>query len=275
MGIFCHYEDEYAYLTKIREELTDSSGNLNQKYFRLHEPIVIPAVGDMPETVYTYLYIRRPDQYRAQVGDVDFVLGDQDYAELKKALQSGAQMNGARVFDRPDLDMVELSDPDSDALAYVSTVAMTEKVRVKQQANDSVKKENIKVNVVAGVVIKKDGKYLLIQEKKSSAYGLWNLPAGRVDVGESLEQAAIREAKEESGYDVELIRELAVFHEESTDVVKHAFEAKIVGGALKFPVDEILDAKWFTFDEVHQMQEKLRGNWIVEAMNMIEKEASE
>ena len=72
-------------------------------------------------------------------------------------------------------------------------------------------KENIKVEVVAGVVIKKDGKYLLIQEKKPKAYMLWNFPAGKVDVGESIEQAAIREAKEESGYDVELIKEIAVF----------------------------------------------------------------
>src|SRR3990167_7388017 len=106
--------------------------NLYQKYFRLHNPIVIPARGDVPKTTYAYLYIRRPDQYRAQVGDVDFVIGDKEYLELKESLQKGSQINGAKIFDRPDLDMVELSDPDIDALAYVSIRAMTEKVRVKQ-----------------------------------------------------------------------------------------------------------------------------------------------
>ena len=131
MGIFCHYEDEYELLTKFRKELTEASDNLNQKYFRLHNPIVIPARGDVPETTYTYLYIRRPDQYRAQGGDVDFVVGDKEYIKLKESLQKGSQINGAKIFDRPDLDMVELSDPDIDALAYVSTRAMTEKVRVK------------------------------------------------------------------------------------------------------------------------------------------------
>ncbi len=131
MGVFCHYDDEYKFLTKLREEMTEASDNLNQKYFCLHEPIVIPAQGDVPETTYTYLYIRRPDQYRAQVGDVDFVIEDEKYLELKKSLQTGSQMNGARIFDRPDLDMVELSNPDVDALAYVSSRAMTEKVRVK------------------------------------------------------------------------------------------------------------------------------------------------
>jgi len=131
IGIFCHYDSEHEFLTKLREELTERSDNFNQKYYRLHEPIIIPAKGDVPETAYTYLYIRRPDQYRAQVGDVDFVLDDEKYSELKKSLQNGSQINGAKVFDRPDLDMIELSDPDIDALAYISTRAMTEKVRVK------------------------------------------------------------------------------------------------------------------------------------------------
>ena len=132
MGIFCHYDDEYKFLTELRKKLTEESDNLNQKYFRLHSPIVIPAREDVPETTYTYLYIRRPDQYRAQIGDVDFILDDEKYIELKKSLQNGSQVNGAKIFDRPDLDMVELSDPDTDALAYISTRAMTEKVRVKQ-----------------------------------------------------------------------------------------------------------------------------------------------
>ena len=132
MGIFCHYDDEYKLLTQFREKLTEVSDNLNQKYYRLHSPIAVPARNDIPETIYTYLYIRRPDQYRAQVGDVDFVIGDDEYKKLKDALQKGIQLNGAKVFDRPDLDMIELSNPDIDALAYVSTKAMTEKVRVKQ-----------------------------------------------------------------------------------------------------------------------------------------------
>jgi hypothetical protein len=131
MGIFCHYDSEYEYLTKLREEMTEGSDNFNQKYFRLHEPIVIPARGDVPETTYTYLYIRKPDIYRAQVGDVDFVLEEDKYNELKKSLQGGAKIPGVRVFDRADLDMIELYNPDIDALAYLSIKTMTEKVRVK------------------------------------------------------------------------------------------------------------------------------------------------
>jgi len=39
IGIFCHYDNEYQFLTKLREELTEESDNWNQKYYRLHKPI--------------------------------------------------------------------------------------------------------------------------------------------------------------------------------------------------------------------------------------------
>lgn len=59
----------------------------------------------------------------------------------------------------------------------------------------------------------KDGKLLLVKER---ADGLWTLPGGWVDVNESPSEAAIRETKEESGYDVTAIRLLALW-----DKLKH------------------------------------------------------
>jgi hypothetical protein len=131
MGVFCHYENEYKFLLEIREKITEHSDDPKQKYFKLLEPIVIHAQGDVPDTTYTHLYIRKPDIYRAQVGDVDFMLDEHKYLELKKSLQEDVVMSGARVFERPDLDMVELYNPDVDALGYVSPPEMTQKVRVK------------------------------------------------------------------------------------------------------------------------------------------------
>lgn len=55
IGIFCHYDNEYEFLTNIRKELTDASDNWNQKYFRLYESVIIPAKGDIPKTIYTHL----------------------------------------------------------------------------------------------------------------------------------------------------------------------------------------------------------------------------
>ena len=131
MGVFCHDTDEYKFLTSLRTELTVPSDNPNQKYFQLLIPLMIPAGGDVPETTYTHLYIRKPDPYRAQVGDVDFVLDIDKYTELKNSLLAGTIIQGARLFERTDLDMVELYDFDIDVLAYVSPREMTEKVRIK------------------------------------------------------------------------------------------------------------------------------------------------
>ena len=131
IGIFCHYDDEYETLIKVRKELTEESDNVNQKYFRLHEPVVIPSKGDVPETTYSHLYIRKPDPYRHHVGDVDFYLEPEEYKKLKEVLLNGKVIKGARVFDRPDLEMIELHNPDIDALGYISTAKMSEAVRVK------------------------------------------------------------------------------------------------------------------------------------------------
>jgi hypothetical protein len=132
MGVFCHYDDEYEILIKIRKGLTFPSDNPDQKYFQLRVPIVIRASNDVPETTYTHLYIRKPDPYRHHVGDVDFYLEPEKYKELKQSLLAGKKVKGARIFPRPDLDMIELFGPDVDVLAYVSTERMTKKVRVKQ-----------------------------------------------------------------------------------------------------------------------------------------------
>lgn len=126
--------------------------------------------------------------------------------------------------------------------------------------------------IVAGVVIRRDDRYLLVQENHPNpkVYGLWNFPAGRVEEGASIEETAVKEAKEESGYEVELIRKLDIFQESAEVPPRHAFEARIIGGELKWPESEILDARWFSFKEIQGMHEKLRGEWILKAITILE-----
>lgn len=126
IGVFCHYEGEFEKLTEIRKELTDASINWNQKYFRLHTPIVIPATNGVPETMYTYLYIRRPDITHAQIGDLDFYMEPNKYKELKLSLLSGKIMKGVKILDRADLDLVELSDSESDVVTFVGSYNLDE-----------------------------------------------------------------------------------------------------------------------------------------------------
>jgi len=132
VGIFCHYDDEYNFLTTLRKEMCEPSSNPDQKYFKLHNPVIIPAKDDVPETIYEYLYIRKPSPFEHQVGDIDFYMKADEYEPLKKEMLSGKKIQGARVYDRPDLDMIELYNPEIDVLAYISTPHMSDLVRVKQ-----------------------------------------------------------------------------------------------------------------------------------------------
>jgi 8-oxo-dGTP diphosphatase len=121
--------------------------------------------------------------------------------------------------------------------------------------------------MVAGVILEQDNKYLLVQEKKAKAYGLWNFPAGRVEVGDSFEATAIKEAKEETGYTVELVEKLGIYQHSPKVAPKHTYVARITGGELEIPEAEILDAQWFRWEEIVAMQDKLRSPWIVDALS--------
>ncbi len=128
IGVFCHFEDEFEFLTKIREEWTDLSDNWNQKYFRLHKPIVIEAKNDIPKTTYTYFYVRKPDKEHDQVGDLDFYMESDKYKKLKQSLLSGEKIEGVEILDRPDLDLITVYDPSVDVVAFVGQKTMEENV---------------------------------------------------------------------------------------------------------------------------------------------------
>lgn len=130
LGIFSHFDDEFAFLTKIREELTEKDINWNQKYFLLHKPIVVPAKNGVPETTYAFLYVRRPDEEKPQVGDVDIVLGNDEFETLKNQSLNGKEINGVELFYRPDLDMIRLFATDIDALPYITMKYMNENVKI-------------------------------------------------------------------------------------------------------------------------------------------------
>ena len=60
------------------------------------------------------------------------------------------------------------------------------------------------ITLGAGVLIHKDGRLLVVRRAEEPDIGLWAFPGGRVEVGETPEETAVREAKEEVGLDVAL-----------------------------------------------------------------------
>ena len=62
---------------------------------------------------------------------------------------------------------------------------------------------------VAAVVIE-DNRVVLVRRGSPPAYGEWSLPGGAVEPGETLEEAVVREVKEEIGLEVEVVELVAV-----------------------------------------------------------------
>jgi len=115
------------------------------------------------------------------------------------------------------------------------------------------------VVLVCGGIIEKDGKLLLVQEGKQVARGLWNLPGGKLEPGESIIEGALREIKEETGFAVKLDGLVGVYQinykNDNLPRFHFRFKASIISGKLKIQKGEILDAKWFSPQEILAMDE--------------------
>lgn len=131
------------------------------------------------------------------------------------------------------------------------------------------------IKVVAGGVLEKNGKFLLVQEGKKTCKGKWNIPAGGLDENESIIECAKREIYEETGCEVEITGILEIANEilEGLNVIAFIFDTKIIDENIKADGEEILDVKWFTYEEILNMKDKLRddGYFLSTLKNKIDK----
>jgi len=93
-------------------------------------------------------------------------------------------------------------------------------------------------SVTVDILIKgKDNYFVMIKRKYPPYKNYWALPGGFVDCFETVENAAIREAKEETGLDIKLENFIGVYSGPKRDPRRHIvtilFSAKIIGGILK------------------------------------------
>ncbi len=95
------------------------------------------------------------------------------------------------------------------------------------------------------IIETKDG--IVLIKRKNPPYG-WALPGGFVDYGESLEEAAKREAKEETGLDIQLIRQFHTYSDPKRDERFHTITTVYIARAEGTPEasDDAMDAAVFT-----------------------------
>ena len=96
---------------------------------------------------------------------------------------------------------------------------------------------------------------LLVRQSYGKRY--WSLPGGSMEHGESVEQAAAREVKEETGLDVRLTRLVGVYSKPDQNALAVCFEAEVVGGSAQEATDEIVECGYFCPDA---LPEPIRGH---------------
>lgn len=115
------------------------------------------------------------------------------------------------------------------------------------------------------------GRVLLVLRGKEPKRGLWSLPGGHVERGETLHQTATRETLEETGLSVDVGRELWVMRISVSDDLEyevHTFAATVTGGTLRAG-DDADDARWVSPEELdslpltEHLSEKLRSSGLL------------
>ncbi|MBH5317625.1 NUDIX domain-containing protein [Paenibacillus sp. GSMTC-2017] len=111
--------------------------------------------------------------------------------------------------------------------------------------------------LIVSVAIIKDDKVLFIKENKPYAQRKWNFPAGRIELGEAILEAAYREVKEETGYEVALTGTTGIYNFISSlnnHCVLFHFTAEITGGSLLLE-EGIIDSNWIKITDLPHLDE--------------------
>ena len=128
-----------------------------------------------------------------------------------------------------------------------------------------------KPNVTVAAVVERAGRFLLVEEETGRGR-LYNQPAGHLDAGESLIQAAIREALEETAYVFEPAWLLGVYHYHSeadaTTYLRFAFAGEVGAHEPLRPLDHgILRAVWLSADEIRRESARHRSPLVMRCID--------
>jgi len=126
---------------------------------------------------------------------------------------------------------------------------------------------------IAAVVLR-DGQVLLVQRGREPAKGLWGLPGGMLELGETLAEGVRREVLEECGIEIEVGPLVGVFEPMQRDgdgrlryhYVVLDYLARYVGGELR-AADDADDAQWVALEKLERLP------MLAETRDMIRKAA--
>ena len=120
--------------------------------------------------------------------------------------------------------------------------------------------------LVATVLVGDYSKLLMVQRSYGEEKGRWALPGGYVEQGEVVEEAAAREALEETGLKVDITGLVGLFSAPGRAIVVAAYGAKAIGGALTTESWEIDGAGYFSVDDLPPLafpqDDRIIAQWV-------------
>lgn len=125
-------------------------------------------------------------------------------------------------------------------------------------------------HITVATVVEREGRFLMVQENSGGRL-VYNQPAGHVETGESLLEAARRETLEETGWQVELQKFLGIYQYTSAEngitYIRHCFIARAIEPRTELPLDaDIAQALWLTAQELEQLEAEMRSPLVLEAV---------
>ncbi len=106
--------------------------------------------------------------------------------------------------------------------------------------------------VIVGVIPERSGRILLMRRAIEPRYGAWTFPGGFMEIDETIEECAAREAQEEVGLQVSIGMLVGVYSRPAPlapGIVSIVYRGRITGGEVK-PGREALETRWFRPNDI-------------------------
>lgn len=128
-----------------------------------------------------------------------------------------------------------------------------------------------RTRVTVAAIVERDGRFLLVEERTESGTLVWNQPAGHLDPGETLLEATIREAREESGYVFvpEFLVGVYLWKHPGGEgtYLRTAYAGRIEGEPNGRLDPDIVRTHWRTRDELAAQPERLRSPLVLRCVD--------